>query len=169
MVPSEYYQEILLYCIPWGNVAYYLPSWAIWSIPLGCVQSSALGLYRQKGTDVPDQTIPVASQMYVPKLSVWLLPKPCGDQCLLLVKGGIQLQRHLPTLTLRPLHACVYTRSAVSSQQLLEMGYRIWGPETPLVSSGHQCTGSKRTTGLIGGLYSSKGGGEGKPEALTWH
>lgn len=65
--PSEWYQEILLCCIPWGNVAYHLLSRAMWSIPLGRVQSSAFGLHRQRGRDVPGPTIPVASQLYVPK------------------------------------------------------------------------------------------------------
>lgn len=83
-----------------------------------------------------DQTIPVVSQMYIPKLSMQLLPKPGGDQYLLLVKGGIWLQRHLHILKLRPLHAGVYMRAGVSSQQLMEMGYRIWWPEIPQVSSG---------------------------------
>ena len=132
-----------------------------------CVQSSALGLYQQRGRDVPDQTIPVASQTYLPKLSMWLLPKPSGDQCLLLAKDRIQLQRHLHTLTLRPLHAGVYTRAGVSSQQSLEMGYRVWWPETAWVSSGHQCAGSRCAAGLM--PYSFKGEGEGKPKALTWH
>lgn len=78
-------------------------------------------------------------------------------------------ERHLRTLTLRALHAGVYMRADVSSQQLLEVGYRIWWSENPQVSSGHQRAGSRCTTGLMGGLYSFKGAGEGKLKALTWH
>lgn len=108
--PSEWYREILFCCIPWGNVAYYLPSRA-----LRCIQLSAFGLFQQRGRDVPNQTIPVVSQIYILKLSTRLLRKPSGDECLLLVKGGIRLQRHLYVITLRPLHAGVYTRAGVIS------------------------------------------------------